>query len=238
MIPGLDSAYPPSAAQVAEAVTGGVGWWGLYVFGSAALNIWPVGSEQTIKQAGIAPLPICVPRQDFSEDPTAVATATLQACKARGIVSGGVVLDVEYGADYNAYRDFVSIWRPAIQQAGYGPVIYNGPHWNILPPTWEPRDVQVPPPGCAVQNGQTTIGGLSVDTNLAADDFPLGSWQVPDPPTPTKGIPDMITSQLVNGLPQVFYVATDGTVVQLDIVNGKWQYTPISTAAGAPPAAT
>ena len=52
----------------------------------------------------------------------------------------------------------------------------------------------------------------------------------------------MITSLIVNGLPQIFYISNTGTVIQLSLasVNGveEWVSTPISAEAGAPPAAT
>jgi hypothetical protein len=62
------------------------------------------------------------------------------------------------------------------------------------------------------------------------------------PPPIPKGIPpDMITSLIVNGLPQIFYISNTGTVIQLSVasVNGteQWVSTPINVEAGAPPAA-
>lgn len=237
MITGVDSEFPPSTAQAAQAWSEGFRFWGLYVAGSSAANIWPVGAEQICRVGGFLPLPICVPNQSFTESPVSVAQDTINACQVRGILSGGIVLDAEHSANTQNLLNFWDVWAPYVGSSGYVPELYNGPHLTWPPPTWEPTDTPNPPDGCAVQCGSTDIAGLSVDLDFAADNFPLGSWDVLPPPPIPPGV-KMITSQLVNGLPQIFYIAATGVVVQLDIINGQWTWTPISSQAGAPLAAT
>ena len=203
---GYDSEFAPTPGQVQAAKARGVTWWGLYVYGSAASRIWSTSEADVLKQGQMEPLPICVPDQSFTEDPGHVADNTIAACQARGILSGGVVLDAEHSANQSNLATFRPVWNQHIAVAGYLPVLYNGPHLNVLPPTWEPiPSTSQPTPGTnrAIQWGSTTVDGLSVDVNVADPGFPLGSWTPNDPPAQEQtAMPAFVVTPGTKGAPQ------------------------------------
>lgn len=182
---GLDSAYAPTLAQAQLAKAHGVDWWGLYVCGSAALNIWTPAEAAVLRQAGISPLPICVPDQAETENPTTVAIDFVAACKERGILAGAGVLDFEHSAASAAGPSFWSSWSAIVKAAGFVAVPYNGPHWTWLgSPQWDPLPsprLPTPAKGQAIQWAGTNVDGLAVDESIADPGFPVGSWSVPDP---------------------------------------------------------
>lgn len=180
-VSGVDSAYAPSLAQAQAIRAQGHVFHGCYLSGSGAYNIWSPAQVAVLRAAGLSPLPICVPVQSGSENPTSVATAMVAACRAAGILSGGVVLDREHGSTFT--QAWVDQWAAVVESYGYVPVDYCGPHNPMLAHWWNPA-FGTPPAGCAYQTGSGSIAGLSVDLDVADISFPFGSWNPVDPPAP------------------------------------------------------
>lgn len=156
MIDGVDSAYPPSAADAAAAYTDGCRWWGFYLNGvdgdEDPLNTWTAAQVQVLVQAGCHPVPIWVPKPDLSSDPVEAANESFTAATACGLA-------------------------PTVS------VLYNGNHIAATGPVWLP--IPGPKPSAvgamsAIQYGQTTYGATSVDLNVAAADFPMSAGIVCD----------------------------------------------------------
>lgn len=155
LLDGLDSAYAPTLQQAQEARSQGYVWWGFYLPklpNTDPLNGWTVAQMDVLKQAGIVPVPICVPAPPHPADPVQLA------------------------------NEYVAL----AQQYGLNPTIaicYNGEHITASGPVWLPVPGSKPTAvgaGSAIQWGQGTIEGLSVDYNTAAADFPAASGLVCD----------------------------------------------------------
>lgn len=153
---GLDSAYAPTLAQVQAAKAAGYTWWGFYLPklpGTDPLNGWTIAQMDVIRQGGLIPVPICVPAPPAPAD--AVQTATEYVNLAR-----------QYGCPANVS------------------VCYNGEHIMCTGPVWIPTATGVMPtavgPASALQWNTGTFGGLSVDFNASAPDFPAASALVCD----------------------------------------------------------
>ena len=148
LIPGLDSAYPPSLVQAQEAFRLGYKWWGFYIGGVSntdPLNIWTPGQEAVLRAAGIRPVPIVIPSPPHPADPVIAATQAFNSAKAYGLT-------------------------PKIS------VCYNGSHIPVTGPVWLPIPGLAPTAigaGSAIQYGQTKILGLDVDVSLSTTDFPM-----------------------------------------------------------------
>lgn len=220
---GLDSAYPPTLAQAQYAKGAGYGWWGFYLPrlpNTDPLNGWTVDQVNVLRQAGIIPVPICVPAPPHPADAAQTATAYVQLARQYGL-------------------------NPSVS------VCYNGSHIAATGPVWLPIPGYQGPVGplSAIQVGGTTLAGLSVDTSIAAPDFPYATGLVCDlefnvtytagwyqtfqetvaqsaaptppkpgvPPVPSNKVPVPVTAIATNqnGTRQdVFMVGEDGKVYQ------------------------
>lgn len=155
---GYDSAYPPTVAQAqaAKQVSGPVRtWWGFYLPGvpnTDPVNTWTPAQMNVLTNAGFIPVPIVVPSPPHPADPIATATSAFNRAKAFGL-------------------------NPQVV------VCYNGEHISAMGPVWLPIPGTKPitvGPQSAVQYGVASIGGISVDKSVSAEDFPASSALVCD----------------------------------------------------------
>lgn len=155
LINGLDSAEPPNASQVQQAIVRAAKWWGFYLPklpNTDPFNDWTVAQMDVLKP-DIVPVPICVPAPPAPADPVATATAYVELARQYGL-------------------------NPKVA------VLYNGEHIAASGPVWLPVWGPVPPttvgPQSAIQWGQETLDGLQVDLSVAAEDFPMATALVCD----------------------------------------------------------
>ena len=156
----LDAAEPPTPAQAQQAYQQGARGCGFYLAGvpnTDPYRTWTAGEEAVLVRAGLAAVPICVPDPNLGGDPAATADAAFNAAKACGL-------------------------NPTVSVLYDGPHLVNtgritGPVWLPLPQSSAPTSVG---PGSAIQWGQGSIGGWSVDYNVAAPDFPFATALVCD----------------------------------------------------------
>lgn len=156
MINGLDSAFPPTNAQAWTAKQVGYHWWGFYLPklpNTDPLNSWTVAQVDILKQASIAPVPICVPSPPAPADPIQTASEYVALAKQYG-------LSPRVAICYNG--EHISV---------------TGPVWLPVPQPTPPTAVG---PGSALQWSTGTFAGLSVDFNVAAPDFPMSAGLVCD----------------------------------------------------------
>lgn len=152
VIPWVDAAYTPTLPEAQQAYSEGFRACGFYLPGipnSDPLNVWTPAQVQVLRQAGLLPVPIVVPDPHLSGDPVTTANAAFQQAKNFAL-------------------------NP---QAS---ILYDGPHLvntgRITGPVWLPLPGNPPSTigaGSAVQWGQGSISGWSVDDNEAAPDFPF-----------------------------------------------------------------
>lgn len=184
---GVDSAYPPTLAQARAAVAAGVRFWGLYVGGSWALNVWTPAEAAILRSAGVEYLlPVWVPSPaDIdSADPARLAFEARLATMARGL-TGAVVLDTE-AAERGMARlpAFVDGFCEAQRAAKWRVSVYSGanyvPSWVA---DWRPEWGHSPTTPGLYQTGQGTIKGVTVDFDLdTAAGFPFARWAAETPP--------------------------------------------------------
>lgn len=194
-VPGVDSEYAPTVTQAATAAGMGVKWWGYYCGGADAARVWSPGETAVLRQVGVAPLGVWVPRQTFDTDPLAEADQAVAAAVQRGQLSGGLVADAEH--DCNT-ANLPGWWRGfqarVATHLGFTAVLYDGPHTRLAGCRWEPRPGSWQPgdalgAGYAVQYASDSIAGLSVDRDMADPTFPLGAWTTQQPGPPPAPIP-------------------------------------------------
>ena len=160
VVPWVDAAEPPTPAQAQTARQQGfvaVGWYPPGVPNTDPYRTWSPGEEQVLSQAGLKAVPIVVPAPNLAGDPAQTATAAFREVQSYGL-------------------------NPQVA------VLYDGPHCvntgKITGPVWLPLPQSSAPtsvgPGSAIQWGQGSIAGWSVDYNVAATDFPFSSGLVCD----------------------------------------------------------
>lgn len=154
---GLDSAYPPSFAQAQQARIAGYTWWGFYLPklpNTDPLNSWTPAQVDVLRQAGLQPVPICVPAPPAPADPVQTATEYFNLAKQYG-------LSPKMAVCYNGEH---------IQ-----PI--TGPVWLPVPQPTAPTAVG---PGSALQWGGGNFAGLDVDFSVSAPDWPGDTALVAD----------------------------------------------------------
>ena len=159
LIPWLDAAYAPTPAEAQQAFTEGYRECGYYlpnIPNSDPLNTWNANQVATLRQAGLKPVPIVVPKPDLSGDPVATADAAYAQAKAFGHFPKTAIL-------YDG---------PHLVNTGK----ITGPVWLPLPGN-PPSAIGA---GSAIQWGQENIAGWSVDRDSAAPDFPADAGIVCD----------------------------------------------------------
>lgn len=188
---GVDSWTPPNQTQIDTLKRIGLTWWAGYVGGSDVyLNRpWPKSGWDLLKANGIKPLPIWVPAQNCSENPTAQAIAAMNIVKAMGM-SGVVVLDSEQSMHTHlGYLDWCAQFASVVHAAGWYCVGYNVPltfYWKV---EWGNHEVE-PSEAGAVQYGPYTLraaNGSAIgnfDSDSADSLFPFATWSGMVEPTP------------------------------------------------------
>lgn len=148
MILGADSAYPPTLSDAQEAFAFGIRWWGFYLNGRDGdedpLNTWTPGQVNVLRQAGIVPVPIIVPKPGNLGNPVVAANesfgnAVLAGCHPK--------VSILYNGNH---------------------VAVTGPVWLPIPGL-KPTIVG---PRSAIQYQIRKFGGTTVDVSLASIDFP------------------------------------------------------------------
>ena len=160
LVPWLDAAEPPTPAQAQTARQQGfvaVGWYPPGVPNTDPYRTWSPGEEQVLSRAGLKAVPIVVPAPNLAGDPAQTATAAFREVQSYGL-------------------------NPQVAVLYDGPHLVNtgriaGPVWLPLPQSSAPTSVG---PGSAIQWGQGSIAGWSVDYNVAATDFPFATALVCD----------------------------------------------------------
>ena len=199
---GADSWLPPTQAVLdALKQVAGFGFMGGYVGGADLFQNtpWPKEAWDLLFANDIQPLPIYVPKQDCSEDPSFVARDAVARCMANGL-HGVVAIDSEQSMsnilNYQSWLDRVSM---GIFQQGWKMVTYAGSHyvaigsfaWNVA---WGQHE-EVPTHAEALQYGPYTIqvngSNVRLDSNAADESFPFAAYASPI-------IPEPIRRQLVN----------------------------------------
>lgn len=160
LIPWVDAAYAPTLAEAQQAHQQGFRACGFYLPGipnSDPLNVWTPAQVAVLHQAGLTPVPIAVPDPHLNGDPAVTATAAFQVATS------------QFGLPTRLS------------------VLYDGPHLvntgKITGPVWIPAPGPQPSTigaGSAVQWGQTSISGWSVDTDEGTTDFPFDTGLVCD----------------------------------------------------------
>lgn len=160
LVPWIDAAYAPTAAEAAQAHAEGYRACGFYlpgVAGTDPLNVWTPAQVDVLRSAGIAPVPIVVPDPALTADPAAAAE------QAWAQTTGPFGLPTRCSILYSGNH---------LEATGQ----ITGPIW-IPAPGGQPATIGA---GSAVQWGQTAIAGWSVDLDSAAADFPLDAGIVVD----------------------------------------------------------
>lgn len=148
---GLDSASSCTLAQAQAAKAAGYSWWGFYLPkepNTDPLNSWTVDQMNILVQAGIVPIPICIPSPPHPADPVATATEYFNLAKQYG-------LDPILTTCYN----------------GEG-IVVNGSVWLPRPSPTPPTAVGSQ---SAIQWFTGNFEGLNVDFSVSAPDFPLNT---------------------------------------------------------------
>lgn len=175
---GVDSASTPTASEAAAAAHHGIKWWGGYIGGSSASNVWSPSGWSALRQAGIEPVPIWVPDQSFTENPVQQAHLAIRACQRAGL-DGPIVLDTENSATGDPHlKSFVNAWNRTIHQAGRTSVIYDGAGYHgdgvAWLPSWGP-DHRTGAGSAKQYAGATPRWGVQggVDLDVAGRRFPF-----------------------------------------------------------------
>lgn len=199
MIQFLDSAYRPTPAQAALAVSRGFQAWAFYAGGPGALHVWSFADMEVLKAAGIMrTLPIWVPALDLSGDPVDDAKTLAGAMRDGYGIQGAACLDTEASMRGNPrLKSYVNAWVAKIQMFGHTPVVYTGGLY--LPPGCTPWVAGGNPGAClpdgAVQYDSGTLAELEVDLDLAGELFPFARFI----PAPSAG--PKIPQEVIMGLP-------------------------------------
>lgn len=155
LLDGLDSAYPPTLQQAQLARQQGYVWWAFYLPklpNTDPLNGWTPAQVQVLREAGIAPVPICVPAPPAPADAVQTATDYVALCKEYGL---NPLVAICYNGEH---------------------INVNGSVWL---PRWGPKPASVGS-GSAIQYGDMDLSGLDVDTNVASMSFPMSNGLVCD----------------------------------------------------------
>jgi hypothetical protein len=180
---GVDSASEPTLAQVQAAVAQGITFWAFYVWGPGAYHNWSPAGLSALRAGGIAlGLPVYVPAMSggliASNTPEADAEAFVAAYRALGVTGAGA-LDTEASMRGTAWTAaYEQRFSAEMRNLGQADVCYAGGFTFGSPPTATYKwwiSPGAPPAGECYQTGSATIAGLSVDTDLAGDGFPLAS---------------------------------------------------------------
>jgi hypothetical protein len=181
MLHGLDSASVPTSEALSEAWQAGFTFWGAYVGGAAVTHTWIPADFQKLEAAKFRVMPIWVPKLDLSEDPAAQFAAAMSACVARGC-SGSVVLDTEHSQSKNPkLKTFVDMWNKAAALAGWTSIVYSGAGYHDVATNWLPDwgTKELPSSRECIQTaGNQKKFGMTVDVDIAFDDFPFAAWGV------------------------------------------------------------
>ena len=179
MRPGIDCAFAGTTADFDQAAEAGIEWVGEYFGGDGCFHVWTNNDRAALATSKVPyRLPIWVPAQSFGSNPVDEATEALAAHKALGFKSV-LAVDVESNSGYTL------AWGESFSNtlAGKGiiPVLYHGndkPLASGFQGDWLAFWTGNPPsklnPKSAVQyRGATSSYGMSVDFDMASDDFPL-----------------------------------------------------------------
>lgn len=181
---GVDSAGEPTTAQVQAALKQGIQYWGLYVRGPGAYHDWSVAGTETLRTAGMLPLPIYVPAmvngRISSTDPVTDAKNFVTAYQARGM-NGAGALDTE--ASMRGFPEtgpYTSSFMGTLRSLGQADICYAGGFVLSGPPDatykWWIDIAGDPSPTEAIQRGSSNIDGITVDLDFAGDSFPVSQW--------------------------------------------------------------
>lgn len=175
---GIDAAFAGTTVDFDLAADAGIEWVGEYFGGAGCYHVWTNADRQALATSKIPyRLPIWVPDQSFSSDPTIEANNAIEAFRLIGFkhVLG---VDVEHGSGYTL--DWGETWGHTLANAGIVPVMYHandktvfstGASWLAF---WTGNPPQNLEPRTAIQyRGATNSYNMSVDFDAAADDFPL-----------------------------------------------------------------
>jgi hypothetical protein len=186
----LDSAYPPTVAQVKAALSQGITAWAFYLAGPGAFHNWTNAEVDVLRQGGLAfGLPIWVPAIDLSGDPVADAQSFAAAIRAAGVGPVGA-LDTEASMRGNPRLvPYVDGFVDELRREGVTQVVYGG--GNYMPsgvaPWWIKPGGGTIPAGGALQTGGGNVAGLSVDNDAADTTFPFASLNPERQPRPSPG---------------------------------------------------
>ena len=190
---GVDSSQPPTLTQAEAAKRAGVTWWGGYLGGSWHPVPWPSSAWAALKQAGITPVPIWVPKM-WQDNPVTAAEDAISALKGSGLPTEEIVLDTEAAEERMMspaqVKAWVDAWNRTLAQAGYTSVVYDGAynyHGTAVEwlPLWNGRPTAAQATAHQYQ-GNTSRFGLPVDLDVASPTFTLSAVHAPKPITQTR----------------------------------------------------
>lgn len=177
---GVDSSQPPTLTQAQAAKRAGIKWWGGYLGGTWHPVPWPASAWAALKKAGIAPLPIWVPKM-WQDNPVTAAKDAIAALKRSGLSTNEIVLDTEHEEERlmspSRVKAWVDAWNHTLAQAGVTSVVYDGAYnYHGTAPEWLPlwNGSATAAPGSAHQyQGNTARWGMDVDLDAASPTFTL-----------------------------------------------------------------
>lgn len=188
---GIDASFAGTTTDFDTASLAGVEWVAEYFGGAGAFRVWTNNDRAALAASRIKyRLPIWVPRQDFTSNPTTEAGQALTAAKLLGFRQ---VIAVDVERDSGATMAWLETFGVTITQEGYALVMYHG--GDKEPPSmahswlalWTGNPPSSLPEGQAQQyRGPTNAYGMSVDFNVGADDFPLEGLDLALPNSPNK----------------------------------------------------
>ncbi|HET9059362.1 MAG TPA: hypothetical protein VFN61_05535 [Acidimicrobiales bacterium] len=196
---GCDSAGEPTPAQARSARSLGITWWAFYIAGPGALHNWSDKGTTVIKDAGLLPLPIYVPRMGngliASRTPEVDAETFVAAYHSRGIDGAGV-LDTEASMRDDPwtaqYERRFSAKMMLLRQA---PITYAGGFSMQAPPSapykWWVVASTSPGTDEAFQEGQGDLAGIAVDFDYAGAQFPFAHFGFKPHPKLTPEVEEM-----------------------------------------------
>lgn len=198
---GIDCAFAGTTADFNQAFAAGIEWVGEYFGGAGCYHVWTNADRAALIASKIPyRLPIWVPDQSFASDPIKEAEEALAVFRLLGFkqVLG---FDVEVGSGYTL--EWGQAFCDTVNKAGITLVMYHG--GDKQPPVdcaewlafWTGNAPSLTKPRSAQQyRGNTNSYGMSVDFDVATDDFPLEG--LPIVTIPKEGT-DLFTVNLPKG---------------------------------------
>lgn len=177
---GVDSSQPPTVSEAEAAKRSGITWWGGYLGGSWHPVPWPASAWAALKDAGITPVPIWVPKM-WVDNPVTAAKDAVAALKRSGLPTKEIALDTEAEEEQmlspSQVKSWVDAWNRTLAQAGITSVVYDGAYnYHGTAAEWLPlwNGNATAAPGTAHQyQGDTSRFGMAVDLDVASPTFTL-----------------------------------------------------------------